>query len=85
MAGSTLGRVFARAGYAKQFSPHGFRATAATILREEGFDDRAIELQLSHSDRNKSRRSYDHSEKLELRRAMLEQWADLIDAEAGKS
>jgi integrase len=82
MAGSTIGRVFARAGYARQFSPHGFRATAATILREEGFDDRAIELQLSHSDRNKSRRSYDHSEKLELRRKMLEQWADLIDAAA---
>ena len=82
MAGSTIGRVFARAGYARQFSPHGFRATAATILREEGFDDRAIELQLSHSDRNKSRRSYDHSEKLELRRTMLEHWADLIDAAA---
>jgi integrase len=79
MAGSTIGRVFSRAGYARQFSPHGFRATAATILREEGCDDRAIELQLSHSDRNKSRRSYDHSEKLELRRAMLEQWADLIN------
>jgi integrase len=80
MAGSTIGRVFARAGYANQFSPHGFRATAATILREEGYDDRAIELQLAHSDRNKSRRSYDHSERLEPRRAMLEQWADLIDS-----
>jgi integrase len=79
MAGSTIGRVFYRAGYGRVFSPHGFRATAATILREEGCDDRAIELQLSHSDRNKSRRSYDHAEKLELRRAMLEGWANLID------
>jgi hypothetical protein len=29
-------------------SPHGFRATASTILRDAGFEDRPIELQLAH-------------------------------------
>ena len=39
-----------------------------------------IELQLAHLDRNKSRASYDHAELLEPRRAMLQAWADMIDA-----
>jgi integrase len=79
MGRTTIGRVFERAGYLKQFSPHGFRGTASTLLRGAGFDDRLIELQLAHLDRNKSRAAYDHAELLGPRREMLEQWADLID------
>jgi integrase len=80
MGSSTIGAVFIRAGYAGQFSPHGFRATASTMLREAGFEDRLIELQLAHIDRNKSRASYDHAERLEPRRVMMQAWADMIDA-----
>jgi integrase len=82
MGSSTIGAVFVRAGYAGQFSPHGFRSTASTLLREAGFEDRLIELQLAHIDRNKSRASYDHAERLEPRRAMMQAWADMIDAAA---
>jgi integrase len=80
MGVTTLSAAFVRAGYAGKFSPHGFRATASTMLREAGFEDRLIELQLAHIDRNKSRASYDHAERLEPRRAMLQAWADMIDA-----
>ncbi len=80
MGSSTIGRVFERAGYAGQFSPHGFRSTASTMLREAGFDSALIELQLAHLDRDKSRASYDHAELLAPRRAMLQAWADMIDA-----
>ena len=79
MGTSTLWTVFNVAGYGGQFSPHGFRSTASTLLRERGFDDRAIELSLAHVDRNKSRASYDHAELLEPRRKMLQAWADMID------
>jgi integrase len=79
MGGSTLWMMFFNAGYGGVFSPHGFRSTASTLLREDGFDDRAIELSLAHVDRNKSRASYDHSTLIEPRRFMLQQWADLID------
>jgi integrase len=82
MGSSTVGAVFVRAGYAGQFSPHGFRSTASTLLREAGFEDRLIELQLAHIDRNKSRASYDHAERLEPRRAMMQAWADMIDVAA---
>jgi integrase len=80
MGSSTIGAVFVRAGYAGQFSPHGFRSTASTMLREAGFDDRLIKLQLAHLDRNKSRASYDHAELLAPRHEMLQAWADMIDA-----
>jgi integrase len=82
MGSSTIGAVFVRAGYGGQFSPHGFRSTASTMLREAGFDSALIELQLAHLDRNKSRASYDHAELLEPRRKMLQAWADMIDAAA---
>jgi integrase len=80
MGASTIGRVFNRAGYSGQFSPHGFRSTAATLLREAGFDSRLVELQLAHKDKNKSRAAYDHAELLEPRRKMLQARADMVDA-----
>jgi integrase len=79
MGGSTIGRVFVRAGYAGKFTPHGFRGTASTLLREAGFDGRLIELQLAHLDKNKSRAAYDHAELLGPRREMMQFWADQID------
>jgi integrase len=79
MGSSTIGAVFVRAGYGGQFSPHGFRSTASTMLREAGFDSALIELQLAHLDRNKTRASYDHAELLEPRRRMLQAWADSVD------
>jgi uncharacterized protein YnzC (UPF0291/DUF896 family) len=44
-----------------------------------------IERQLAHAERNKVRASYNRAEYLEERRAMMQQWADLIEemAEAG--
>lgn len=79
MSASTIVRVFERAGYRGRFSPHSFRGTAATLLREAGFDSRLVELQLAHVDRNTSRASYDHADLLPQRRAMLQSWAELID------
>ncbi len=79
MGSSTLWTMFSTAGYGGVFSPHGFRSTASTLLREEGFDDRAIELSLAHVDQNKTRGAYDHAKLIEPRRHMLQQWADLID------
>lgn len=84
LGSSTIGRVFDRAGYGGKFSPHGFRGTASTLLREAGFDGHLIELQLAHLDRDGTRRAYNHAELLEPRRAMLQAWADMLDAEEAR-
>src|SRR5262249_12503619 len=81
MSHNTLNAVIERIGFCARFSSHGFRATASTMLHEAGFDTRLVELQLAHQDRNKSRASYDHSARLPERKAMMQHWADCLDAQ----
>ena len=83
MTATTLNRALERMGFNGKdsigFSAHGFRATASTILNEIGFRPEVIERQLAHAERNKVRASYNQAEYLGERRAMMQQWADLID------
>ena len=80
MGATTINRVIERMGYIDRFTAHGFRATASTMLHEAGFDSGLIERQLAHSERNKSKAAYDHSARLEERRALLQSWADMVTA-----
>jgi integrase len=64
------------------FTPHGFRATGSTFLHEMKFRSEAIEYQLSHVERNKTKASYNQAGYLDERRDMTQQWADLLDAMA---
>jgi integrase len=59
---------------------HGFRALASTQLNELGWNDKWVEMQLAHSDHNKVRKVYNHAKYLPQRRAMMQSWADYIDA-----
>lgn len=72
--------VFNRAGYAGKFSPHGVRSTFSTYFNDANADKEVIELILAHKDRDKIRSAYNHAKKLEQRRALLQEWADLTDA-----
>lgn len=63
------------------YTPHGFRATASTILNEMGYPSDLIERQLAHSERDKTRASYNHAQFLEQRGTMMQGYADLIDAQ----
>lgn len=84
MTGTTLNRALERMGLNGKdtidFSAHGFRATASTILNETGYRPEVIERQLAHKERNKVRASYNQAEYLEERQAMMQQWADMVDA-----
>ena len=79
MTNTTLNRALERMGYGGQFSSHGFRATASTILNEEGYRPDIIERQLAHKERNSSRASYIQAQYLSERRDMMQEWADLLD------
>jgi integrase len=81
MSHNTFNTAIHRIGFGGKFSAHSFRATASTMLHEVGFDTRLIELQLAHQDRNKSRASYDHSARLPERKAMMQAWADFLEAQ----
>ena len=80
MGDSTLNKAFETMGFGGRFTPHGLRATASTILNEHGFRADVIERQLAHTERNRIRAVYNKAEYLEERRAMMQHWADFIDA-----
>ena len=76
----TFRDVFKRAGYDGKFTPHGIRGTFSTYFNEAGADHDVIELILAHKDKDKIRSAYNHAKRLDQRRALLQQWADLTDA-----
>ncbi len=69
-----------RLGYKGKMTGHGFRAVASTLLNESGFPADVIERQLAHCERDEVRGAYNRAEYLPQRRAMVQQWADMLDA-----
>lgn len=67
-------------GYQGKATPHGFRATASTILNETGFRPDVIERQLAHIERNKVRAAYNRAEYLQDRREMMDWWGTFVEA-----
>lgn len=62
-----------------KFGPHGYRATASTMLNQKGYRSDIIEKQLAHSSDNKVRSSYNHADYLDERREMMEYWGNYVD------
>lgn len=81
MSATTINRALEYLGYETgSVTGHDFRATASTRLYESNrFRGEVIEMQLAHTDRNKTRASYNHAQYLPERRALMQWWADYID------
>lgn len=84
MSENTMLYALYRMGYHSRTTGHGFRATASTILNENGFAPDLIERQLAHTERNKVRAAYNHAQYLPERRKMMQWWADYLDRVARK-
>jgi integrase len=84
MSENTMLFALYRMGYRSRATGHGFRATASTILNENGFASDVIERQLAHCERNKVRAAYNHAQYLTERRKMMQWWADYLDSTAKK-
>ncbi len=80
MSNNTMLFALYRMGYHSRATTHGFRAVGSTILNEQGFTADAVERQLAHDDDDKVRAAYNAAEYLPERRAMLQWYADHLDA-----
>ena len=87
MSDNTMRRAIFKLGYdgktpgKRKAVPHGFRATASSILNEQGFNPDAIERQLAHMERNGVRAAYTHHARyLDERTQMMQWWADYLDS-----
>jgi integrase len=60
--------------------PHGFRASARTLIREAlHYDKEVIERQLAHGSDEALGGAYDRTQFMEERTKMMQQWADHLD------
>jgi integrase len=77
---TTLCKAIRTMGYtSEQMTAHGFRTIASTNLNEQGWESDVIELSLSHVEKNAVRAAYNHAERLDKRREMMQAWADWLD------
>jgi len=80
MAEVTLNHFFKRIDFGvPEFSPHGTRGTAATLLREHGFGRDVVELLLAHAEKDSTVAAYSHMELAPERKRALQFLADQID------
>lgn len=76
---NTASQALHRLGFKGKMTVHGFRGMTSTRLNEMGWPSDVIERQLAHMDNNKTRAAYNHADYLELRRQMMQAWADELD------
>ena len=73
-------KILARVGLPeKSMTWHGFRAMASTHLNAKGWSIDAIENQLAHSTDKQVRFAYNRHDYMDIRRAMMQEWADYLD------
>ena len=81
MGDVTLNHFFKRIDFGvPDFSPHGLRGTAATLLREHGFGRDVVELLLAHTEKNATVAAYSHMELAADRKRALQYLADRVEA-----
>jgi integrase len=81
---NTVGKMLNKMGYQGRQCVHGFRASARSILSEQGWSREAMERQLDHKETDSTVAAYARSEHLPERRKMMQAWADTCDKlEAG--
>lgn len=80
MSNNTVNAALRRIGYGgDQMTAHGFRATARTLLAEQGWLPDAIERQLAHKASGPLGAAYDRAQYLAERRRMMQAWANYLD------
>jgi integrase len=64
----------------KECVPHGFRATARTLIVERiGYSESLVEHELGHSVRDALGRAYNRTEFLDKRREMMQEWSNYLE------
>lgn len=76
-----LNKFLWRLGYKDVHTPHGFRASARTLMVEQlGISEQLIELQLGHNVRDTNGRAYNRTQLMSQRFHMMQKWADYLDS-----
>lgn len=77
---NSVGKMLNNLGFQGRQCAHGFRASARSILSEQGWSFEAMERQLDHKEANGTIAAYARAQHLPERRKMMQAWADTCDA-----
>jgi len=82
MSDAAINAALRHMGYdtKEQHCAHGFRGMASTLLHEQGFNSDHIERQLAHKEGNAIKAAYNHARHLPERTAMMQHYADYLNA-----
>jgi hypothetical protein len=76
MSENTLGKALSILGYKGRHVPHGFRASASSILRGRGTARaEVIEFQLAHLESSETARAYNRASYWDERVKLMRDWA----------
>ncbi|MDN7631678.1 tyrosine-type recombinase/integrase [Burkholderia cenocepacia] len=82
MSATTINRALEYMGFAGAnsigFTAHGARGTASTYLHEEDFEEKHVERQLAHVQKNKVAGTYNKAAYMKQRREMMQHYADYL-------
>lgn len=82
ISNNTLNMALKRMGFDGRMCGHGFRTLALTNIQEKlKIDLRIVDRQLAHIEKNKVLAAYNRAEYWEERVAMMQAWADLLEAQ----
>lgn len=83
MSENTLNKAIKILGFGDEATFHGFRGLFSTICHENtqdhGLTSEVIELCLAHTDNNKVRSAYNHSERLQEKAKLMEWYGSYIE------
>lgn len=87
MSNNTLLVTLDRMGYKGRMTGHGFRALAMSTIKERlGYRHEVVDRQLAHAPKDKVASAYDRAKFLDERKAMMQAWADYLQAlESGET
>jgi integrase len=81
MSNNTLLVTLERMGYKGRMTGHGFRALAMSTIKERlGYRHEVVDRQLAHAPKDKVASAYDRAKFLDERKAMMQAWADYVQA-----
>ena len=81
MSNNTILQAIWALGYRGKMTGHGFRALAMSTIKERlGYRHEVVDRQLAHQHQSKIDRAYDRAQFLDEREAMMQEYADYVDA-----
>ena len=80
MSSETITNALREIGYKGRQDSHGLRSVARTYLEDKGQDFNLSEACLAHKIGDESSRSYIHTQRVELRRPIMQLWGDYVEA-----